>query len=149
MGRRVVITLLGAVACGTKTGESPPTHNPPAPVPEAPPAPAPAPVPPPAPAEERLLNPLDAQGRVILRARDGSCFVTLPPKEPPDTRLSFQPLPTEAVDCPTSMAAPEWEACVAGRVLAPADGGEGDCLCVVFGNPPPPPRKVACPKGDG
>lgn len=156
MGKRFVVTMLGALSCGTKTGE--PTHNPPAPEPVLLPEPEPQPVPQPELAPQgsvasdgaRELNGRDPQNRLIFKASDGSCYIQLPPPPPaPDAPpVSFRPMARETVDCPTSMQAAGWENCIGGRVLLPTDGA-GECLCAVFGNPPPPPRRVACPKEEG
>ncbi len=85
------------------------------------------------------LNPHDAEGRVIHRVA-ASCYVELPFDKPP---TSVIPHPTKEVACPKEMLQPEWAAC-SGELRAKADKSE--CLCAMFGNPPPPPLLMDCPK---
>jgi hypothetical protein len=154
MGNRFVVTVLGALACGSKSTPDQPEvihGNPPAPdpVPAAIPAePAPAE---PAPVNSRggaMLNPTDAEGRTIFRSAEGACYIQLPPPSPEagTPAVSFRPPVRRPVDCPPAMLTAGWEACAGGTLRE----GEGDdCLCTVLGNPPPPPRVVACPAKEG
>jgi hypothetical protein len=155
VGSRVVVTgLFTLAACGTRGTGVPPDviGNPPAPEAPAPEITPPPPLPQPPtanPPGPRLLNGRDAAGRTILRRSDGACYVNLPlPPPPAGAPVSFQPLPTEAVDCPPFMADPAWAECAFGEVHTQpgSTAGAPDCVCHVFGNPPPPPRKLAsCP----
>lgn len=158
MRRAVVVTVLGTLGgCGSKTPTATPepviSSNPPPPeVLEPSPEPvAPTTAPPGEHDRTRFTTVLNAQhpehGR-IYRGRDGGCYVNLPfpPDEGPP--VSFRPPPTEAVVCPTSMADAGWLECAHGTVLAAVDDPAA-CLCAVMGNPPPPPRPIACPKQEG
>jgi len=92
-------------------------------------------------------NPKDADGRTIYVSNDDSCFVEVPIKTPPKT-----PLPSGSryvddvpLDCPAALDDPAWDECSWGTLLAHKTKPE--CYCTSLGgNPPPPPRLVACPK---
>jgi hypothetical protein len=111
---------------------TPPSANPPPPVP----APAPAPATP----TDGRWNGLDALGRTIFKSPDGGCYVILP--FTPDPTRSIQPPPTERATCPPHMD-DSWLPCAFGT-LTPGDA-PGSCVCAVMGNPPAPPKIVACP----
>lgn len=122
--RAVVVPLVGGLACGL--GEPAVPSGPPVPPPDALP---------------RTLNWSDPTFGAYYRADEG-CFLELPFDEPP---TAVVPPPTKAVPCPPAMRGPAWKACVGGIVFQSAPD---DCECRVFGNPPPPPRAVKCPKGE-
>jgi hypothetical protein len=169
---KAFVTTVSAVACGKTTPPAPeePSRNPPAQLVDAAAADAPADAGIDAavqtrlrkrtkravyatpdgtrPGEEpKLLNPKDANGRVVLTRPDDVCVVAVPPKEPrPSTLPTGLPWRSlERVDCPPEMDDPAWDDCTDRLV---ADEGAGRCFCVPeYGNPPPPPRANACPKG--
>lgn len=156
MGRRIVVTtLLGAVvACGHK--EPPASQVPEPPVITNPPEPErttnpPAPEPQPLSTHDltrftRVLNGKDAEERRILRRSDGTCYVNLPLPLSEGPPISFRPPPQQDTPCPPHMSDPSWDAC-AGTVQATEDLSE--CACLVMGNPPPPPRRLAsCPTAE-
>lgn len=91
----------------------------------------------------KALNPKDAKGREVFKGWDGDkCFVELPwPKDKP--RMPGMRAPSEDVTCPPEMAKKGWEACRGGWVSTTAKGD--DCICVQWGNPPPLPKRIACP----
>ncbi len=91
----------------------------------------------------RMLNPQDAEGRVILQRNDGSCYVNLPFPEPPSS-AGMSP-PSRTVECPPVMRQSAFGTCADTVVLANEAGD--DCVCEPAGNPPPPtvPR-VRCPR---
>lgn len=89
------------------------------------------------------LNPHGRENRVIMAAKDGSCFIQVPidpsaPIGPPGTGLR-----SEQVSCPDVMLDPAWDSCLYGDILRLESG---DCVCERMGNPPPPPSKAECPK---
>jgi hypothetical protein len=85
------------------------------------------------------LNPVDNKGRVIYAAGE-QCYVHLPYDEPPG---SWHPPKRKQVDCPKSMDSAAWDQCNGGRIFRANEVGM--CVCTRDGNPPPPPREVACP----
>jgi hypothetical protein len=90
-----------------------------------------------------VLNGADADRRVF-RAPDGTCYVNLPLPATEGPPVSFRPPPTEKVTCPVHMTDPSWEGCAFGTVTA--DEARSACVCMVMGNPPPPPRRLpSCP----
>lgn len=93
--------------------------------------------------EAETLNPTDPTNGTIYVSWDGdTCLVHVP--FPEGTKLtSWQPPPTETVDCPPSMDDATWDACRGGAVSKRKDGGI--CVCTSDGNPPPPPVEVECP----
>ncbi|MBX2801175.1 MAG: hypothetical protein KTR31_26075 [Myxococcales bacterium] len=163
MRRRVVVTLLGTLACGSSQKTAPEGAAAEAPVPQMPAEPTQAE---PAPASEgpvpspllgtgtsntyvRVLNAEHAEHGRIFRAADGGCYVQLPlpPLAEGERQLSFRPRPRQAVDCPPSMSHESWQTCAQGTVSATEEGDA--CLCSVTGNPPPPPRPLDCPSLEG
>lgn len=72
------------------------------------------------------------------------CYVHVPFDEPPS---SWQPPETERVDCPESMHDGAWLGCRNGTLMATEEGEA--CICVVDGNPPPPPSWAHCPESTG
>lgn len=97
------------------------------------------------PKKPRVLNPTDVDGRRIHAGYDDRCSVEVPPKgEPPKNLPPGMPWKeTVYVDCPPAMDDPAWDHCAQDLVL---DEGTKACFCVAtVGNPPPPPRKQACP----
>ncbi len=133
--------LVTFTACAGPVGNTDghgPIHNPPAP----PPVVATFPTGPVAP--RQVLNPEDAEGRLIRRSFDGGdCYVELPFAERP---TSVRPAPTLAMECPTVMVTdPAWSGCLGGT-LQVASVEPLDCVCNFFGNPPPPPKQAACPR---
>lgn len=92
--------------------------------------------------EGATLNPRHVEHGTVYMA-GGKCWVHLPFDEPPS---SWQPSPTEAVDCPEKMVAdPAYTACEGGVISLRALGPPADCVCYFDGNPPPAPRDVQCP----
>jgi hypothetical protein len=140
--RIVVVTSLG-LSLGAGCAERVVANPPPLPVAPPPVTPPPA-VPPPGTHDHTrftvVLNGADASDRRVYKSPDGSCYVVGAWVGPPPT--SYVPPPTEATPCPPHMDA-TWTACAFGTVQAVEDGSE--CLCAVTGNPPAPPRVVACP----
>ena len=154
--RLVVITALSALSCHQGTVNPPPVTTPPEAVPsgltpladrEAARSTAPLPD---SPVREPLpgvlLNPKDASERTIFLSHDGEgCYVELP--FPPGAQVPPGSAPPHAVvTCPPLMSDPAWLACPTGSIQlaeVPAD----TCLCMIMGNPPPPPRWVHCPDG--
>jgi hypothetical protein len=90
-------------------------------------------------AYKTMLNPQQS-GRTVYFGK-ASCFVHRPDKNPPNAPPGM--MATEQVKCPANMTAAGWGECEGGEVKAKDDGS--DCLCMVMGNPPPPPRKIKCP----
>jgi hypothetical protein len=93
------------------------------------------------------VNPRDANDRVIKKAWDGNgCFVELPfpPLLPGQQRPPGTPPPRQKVTCPTTMNDPAYDACKGGVLYTTET--RSSCVCFVMGNPPPPPRREACPK---
>ena len=135
--RKVVAVTLVSVACGSSKE---PLHvNPPPQDPVVEPTPAPAP-----PTPTVGLRTLNAtQGEQTVFRDQSGCYVNVF-KAPPNPALSFQPPDHEKVDCPPTMTDASWDACLGGTVSTTAD--PATCVCAVLGNPPPPPREIACPK---
>lgn len=91
----------------------------------------------------KRLNPHGRENRLIMAAKDGTCFIEVPidpsaPIGPPGTGMK-----SEQVDCPDVMMDPAWDSCLYGDLLR-VDSGE--CACDRMGNPPPPATKAECPK---
>jgi hypothetical protein len=81
--------------------------------------------------------------RTVFRGYQGmKCFVELP-WPPGKPRMPGEALPTQDVPCPPKMKTAAWEKCRGGTILAKKDGSE--CICFVWGNPPPLPEVVGCP----
>lgn len=145
--RRSVVVTLGSIAGGTLLGCSglstlmegqsakiPIIGNPPY-LPEAkfPTAPFSA---------GQSLQPRDGEGREILGS-GGKCWVELPFDKPPG---SWQPPPTESIECPDLLTTdPSYALCEGGSVHLKNAGPVPDCVCYYSGNPPPQPQPVACP----
>ncbi len=92
------------------------------------------------------LNPKDASERTIFLSSDGErCYVELPFPSGVQVPPGSAP-PHAAVTCPPLMSDPAWLACPTGTIQV-AEEPAGACLCMVMGNPPPPPRWVHCPDG--
>ena len=127
MNKRIVVVpaVLGTLAC---SGVVEPPDGPPRPPPAGPPP--------------KTLNWSSPQHGTIYRG-NGSCYVHLPFPEPPS---SWQPAPTQAIDCPRAMRSDAWDACIGGMLMLQA---EDSCVCDVDGNPPPPPATVPCPPHTG
>jgi hypothetical protein len=94
-------------------------------------------------AKVKRLNPHGRENRLIMAAKDGTCFIQVPidpsaPIGPPGTGLR-----SEQVACPDVMQDPAWDTCLYGDILRLESG---DCVCERMGNPPPPPSKAECPK---
>jgi hypothetical protein len=94
-------------------------------------------------AKAQRLNPHGRENRLIMAAKDGTCFIQVPidpsaPIGPPGTGLR-----AEQVDCPEVMQDPAWDTCLYGDLMRTESG---DCVCDRMGNPPPPPTKAECPK---
>jgi hypothetical protein len=89
------------------------------------------------------VNPRDAKQRTVFKGWEGDkCFVEGPwPKDKP--RQPGMRAPSEDVTCPQEMTKKGWEACRGGWVSTTAKGD--DCICVQWGNPPPLPKRIACP----
>jgi hypothetical protein len=95
----------------------------------------------------KVLNPRDAQGRTIKKAWQGAgCYVELPfpPLLPGQQRYPGTPPPSQNVTCPASMNDPAYEQCRGGVVHQ--NPPKSACVCFVMGNPPPPPKRIGCPK---
>ena len=135
----VVTVSASVVACAGLGGPEPepPTRNPP-PLPRAVEATFPSgPV-----TQGQMLNPRDADNRVIHRGHGDTCYIELPFATPP---TSVVPPPTETVACPEPMLAEAWTGCVGGT-LRVATVEPAACVCDFFGNPPPPPQANVCPR---
>ncbi len=157
MRRPAVVTMLGTLgALGACSGgaKQTPTANPPAPEIQVDRAPAPeaaaervAPGAPEPPGDltrfTRVLNSAHAEHGRVYRSENSTCYVRLPFPEGSGPPVSFRPPPTVAVDCPSPMNDPAWDACADGSALSTPEADA--CLCAVFGNPPPPPRSIVCP----
>ncbi len=93
-----------------------------------------------------LVNPKDAKGRTLYVSYVDECYYEEPGKGTPP------PMPTGArfvdfvyVDCPKEADDAAWDDCT-GSTMYAVDGST-TCEChSMGGNPPPPPREVACPK---
>ncbi|NUP10958.1 MAG: hypothetical protein HOW73_33345 [Polyangiaceae bacterium] len=88
----------------------------------------------------------DAEGRVIQRKIDGTCYVQVEKKEPPpkDLMSGERWVDDKEVACPKELQNPG-EAPPDGYTWS-QDKVNGDCyLTAMFGNPPPPPQKAECP----
>lgn len=157
---KALVTTISAVACGG-CGKSDRSQSPPAPVVDAAPSAEPvvatrlrkrthpasyAPADGKRPVGGELLNPRDAQGRVIFTRPDDVCMVEGTPKEPRPQSLP-PGLPwrsLERIDCPPAMDDPAWDDCPDRLVR---DEGTGTCACVSsYGDPPPPARPNARPE---
>ncbi|MDG1478201.1 MAG: hypothetical protein P8R54_01355 [Myxococcota bacterium] len=93
-----------------------------------------------------LLNPKDASERTIFLSSDGErCYVELPFPSGVQVPPGSAP-PHATVTCPPLMSDPAWLACPAGTIQLAEEPADA-CLCMVMGNPPPPPRWVHCPDG--
>ena len=133
----VAISLLSA--CGAD--RSPPVTNPPPPIDpvgtghptgaitEVAPKPAPG----------TALNAYRAGDGQIYRSGPG-CVVY--PSDGVMRPPGMMP-PAVSLDCPPSMAGPEWEACIGGTIYTTEDPAV--CSCFVGGNPPLPAKDIACP----
>lgn len=90
-------------------------------------------------------NPTDAEGRTIFVGGDDTCYVTMPAKKPHNLPPGFPDLDTVDVDCPPELDDPAWDDCTGGTLQASTKKNE--CWCAQsYGNPPPPPAVVHCPK---
>lgn len=92
-------------------------------------------------------NPTDADGRTIYVDGSDECYVEVPPKTPPKFPAppGLRMMDHLAVDCPAIMDDAAWDECLYGPLMQHKTKAE--CYCLALGgNPPPPPRLVACPK---
>ena len=97
-------------------------------------------------AARTLVNPKDGAGHSLFISYDDRCYYEEPGKGTPP------PMPTGSrfvdfiyVDCPKEADDPAWDDCTGSTMHAIA--GLATCECYSMGgNPPPPPREVACPK---
>ena len=98
----------------------------------------------------KLLNPSTAEGKRIYVARDGSCYIQLPFPEGSHPVPGMSP-PTQKLDCPPEIAGDAaWTECSGGAIHLPKEPDpEGQCVCFITGNPPPPPRWIPCPTHKG
>ena len=90
----------------------------------------------PSPDGKVVINPTDAEGRLIHRSYQGdSCFVYLPFPElkPGETRLPGTPPPSKPQPCPPALKDPAFETCRGGELSRKPDGS---CECFEMGNPP-------------
>lgn len=88
------------------------------------------------------LNAGDHEGRRVFVSETGGCYVELP-WPTPGTRLPGEPLPRKGIPCPQAMRDSAWNKCTTGTITLDENG---KCTCRVFGNPPPLPFEVACPR---
>lgn len=89
------------------------------------------------------LNPKDTQGRLVFAALDDSCWVKLPPQQPPRGVTGMTATEKEEVDCPLGMDDAAWDECDSTMLI---DEKTQKCFCFAnFGNPPPPEYVVTCP----
>jgi hypothetical protein len=92
-------------------------------------------------------NPADADGRTIYVDASDVCYVEVPPKKPPSTPLppGMRFMDRVNVDCPAVFDDAAWDDCNYGPLMK--NKTKPECFCMSLGgNPPPPPRLVACPK---
>lgn len=167
----VATVSLGLVACGgTRTSNPPPpemTHNPPMPQPlggsggaagggataSATGTSVPLAVNPPptgtGSADARpgaqgsgfKTHPRDARHHLILKNREGGCFVEIPVPTDKPLPPGGRSIRTENVPCPPIMNDPAYGKCVGGTIQLKGTG----CECFVGGNPPPPAVALTCP----
>jgi hypothetical protein len=88
------------------------------------------------------LNPKDPDTqRVVYTSSDDSCWVQVPPKQPPKGMVAPE---REEVDCPAAMDDAAWDECESSTIII--DEKTQKCFCFAsFGNPPPPEYVVTCP----
>ena len=92
-------------------------------------------------------NPTDADGRTLYVDSSDTCYVEVPPKALPKTPMppGLRMMDHLALDCPAIMDDPAWDECAYGPLMK--NKSKPECYCMALGgNPPPPPRLVACPK---
>ncbi len=132
----VVTGCVTALGCGEPTR----TSNPPEVAVTSPPEETAAP-------NKAGPHPVDADGRLIQRKSDGTCYVQVEKKEPPpkDLMSGERWVDDKAVPCPKEFDEPGVGAIPDGYYWT-QDATTGECFhAASFGNPPPPPKKVECP----
>lgn len=94
------------------------------------------------------LNPKDSAGRTIFVGFEDACYVEVPwqderakqPLPPGGRAVDFVP-----IDCPAALDDAAWDACASATLFSTP--GSATCVCNPgWGNPPPPPTEVPCPK---
>lgn len=152
----VLVTLSAlAAACGSSNNGASSGQPPPGPYPpgQQPPSVSPQPTAPGANPNTlpALMNPRDAQGRIIYRSNTG-CFVDVPRPPPvPGLRPPVQAEDdftryTADVACPAAMTSdPAWLGCEGSEIYLESVQPAPTCVCTSKSLPPPPPRPVACP----
>jgi len=92
------------------------------------------------------VHPVDADGHNIYRKSGGTCYVQVDNPEPPpkDLMSGERWVIDKEVPCPIDFDEPEFAAIGDGMYWLQDEAGECS-QARNFGNPPPPPTKVACP----